>query len=256
MNNNQASHQDDNQTPQRGDELIPLRVTGLSVRYGVVPAINDVDIELRKGRILTVIGANGAGKSTLIKTICGLVKPVAGEVYLFGENVVGQSPDRLVAKGLSVVPEGRRLFGEMTLLENLEMGAFSRSDHNAVKNDLERVLDLFPELRDRLSTQASTFSGGQQQMIAVARALMSAPKVLLLDEPTIGLAPAIVDRIAELVTTIARDGVDVLLVEQNAEIALEVADYSYILEGGAIVIGDNASVLAQSPDVQRAYLGI
>lgn len=237
-------------------EVTPLRVSGLSVRYGVVPAINDVTIELRKGRILTIIGANGAGKSTLIKTICGLVNPVAGEVYLFGENVVGQSPDRLVAKGLSVVPEGRRLFGEMTLLENLEMGAFSRSDQKAVKRNLEHVLDLFPELRDRLSTQASTFSGGQQQMIAVARALMSDPRVLLLDEPTIGLAPAIVDRIAEIVTTIAQSGVDVLLVEQNAEIALEVADYGYILEGGSIVMGDKARVLAQSPEVQRAYLGI
>lgn len=237
-------------------EVPPLRVSGLSVRYGVVPAINDVSIELRKGRILTIIGANGAGKSTLIKTICGLVNPVAGEVYLFGENVVGQSPDRLVAKGLSVVPEGRRLFGEMTLLENLEMGAFSRSDQKAVKRNLEHVLDLFPELRDRLSTQASTFSGGQQQMIAVARALMSDPRVLLLDEPTIGLAPAIVDRIAEIVTTIAQSGVDVLLVEQNAEIALEVADYGYILEGGSIVMGDKARVLAQSPEVQRAYLGI
>ncbi|MGX0904963.1 branched-chain amino acid transport system ATP-binding protein [Roseovarius sp. MBR-79] len=237
-------------------EVPPLRVSGLSVRYGVVPAINDVSIELRKGRILTIIGANGAGKSTLIKTICGLVNPVAGEVYLFGENVVGQSPDRLVAKGLSVVPEGRRLFGEMTLLENLEMGAFSRSDQKAVKRNLEHVLDLFPELRDRLSTQAYTFSGGQQQMIAVARALMSDPRVLLLDEPTIGLAPAIVDRIAEIVTTIAQSGVDVLLVEQNAEIALEVADYGYILEGGSIVMGDKARVLAQSPEVQRAYLGI
>ncbi|RXV59149.1 ABC transporter ATP-binding protein [Roseovarius sp. A46] len=237
-------------------EAPPLQVSNLSVRYGVVPAINDVSIELRKGRILTIIGANGAGKSTLIKTICGLVKPVTGEVRLFGENVVRQSPDRLVAKGLSVVPEGRRLFGEMTLLENLEMGAFSRFDQKAVKRNLEHVLDLFPELRDRLSTQASKFSGGQQQMIAVARALMSDPRVLLLDEPTIGLAPAIVDRIAEIVTTIAQSGVDVLLVEQNAEVALEVADYGYILEGGSIVMGDEARALAQSADVQRAYLGI
>lgn len=237
-------------------EAPPLQVSNLSVRYGVVPAINDVSIELRKGRILTIIGANGAGKSTLIKTICGLVKPVTGEVRLFGENVVRQSPDRLVVKGLSVVPEGRRLFGEMTLLENLEMGAFSRSDQKAVKRNLAHVLDLFPELRDRLSTPALKFSGGQQQMIAVARALMSDPRVLLLDEPTIGLAPAIVDRIAEIVTTIAQSGVDVLLVEQNAEVALEVADYGYILENGAIVMGDAARALEQSAEVQRAYLGI
>ncbi|MBW3098183.1 ABC transporter ATP-binding protein [Pseudohoeflea coraliihabitans] len=235
---------------------LPLKVSGLSARYGVVPAINAIDMAVETGQIVTIIGANGAGKSTLIKTICGLVAPTAGRVELFGEDVTGQAPDKLVAKGLSVVPEGRRLFGEMTLLENLEMGAFSRNDAKAVRADLERVLDLFPELRDRLSTQASTFSGGQQQMIAVARALMSAPKMLLLDEPTIGLAPAIVDRIAELVTTIAASGVNILLVEQNAETALDVADYGYILEGGAIVSSDKASILAESEEVQRAYLGI
>ena len=237
-------------------ENIPLKVSGLTARYGIVPAINAVDMELRAGQIVTIIGANGAGKSTLIKTICGLVRPVAGTVFLFGEDVTGLSPDKLVSRGLSVVPEGRRLFGEMTLLENLEMGAFARSDRKLVQQDLERVLDLFPELRDRLSTQASTFSGGQQQMIAVARALMSAPKVLMLDEPTIGLAPAIVDRIAELVVTIAGRGVNILLVEQNAETALDIADYGYILESGSIVMQDQASVLADSAEVQRAYLGI
>lgn len=237
-------------------ESVPLKVSGLSARYGIVPAINAVDMELRAGQIVTIIGANGAGKSTLIKTICGLVQPVAGTVHLFGEDVTGLSPDKLVARGLSVVPEGRRLFGEMTLLENLEMGAYARSDQKLVQQDLERVLDLFPELRDRLSTQASTFSGGQQQMIAVARALMSAPKVLMLDEPTIGLAPAIVDRIADIVTTIAKSGVNILLVEQNAETALDVADYGFILESGSIVMGDKAGVLADSAEVQRAYLGI
>jgi len=234
----------------------PLAVSGLSARYGVVPALDAVSITVRKGEIVTLIGANGAGKSTLIKTICGLVKPSAGSVHLFGEDVTGMSPDRLVRKGLSVVPEGRRLFGEMTMRENLELGAFARSDAAAVKRDLERVVALFPDLRDRLGTQASAFSGGQQQMIAVARALMSAPRILLLDEPTIGLAPAIVDRIAEMVETVARSGVNILLVEQNAETALAIADRAYILEGGAITAEDRASALAQSPDVQRAYLGI
>jgi branched-chain amino acid transport system ATP-binding protein len=237
-------------------EATPLTVSGLSASYGAVPALRNIDLIVRSGQIVTLIGANGAGKSTLIKTICGLVRPTSGSVHLFGEDVTGLSPDRLVTKGLSVVPEGRRLFGEMTLLENLELGAYARTDHAAVKRDLERMLELFPELRDRLSTQAGTFSGGQQQMIAVARALMSAPRVLLLDEPTIGLAPAIVDRISELIIRIAETGVNILLVEQNAETALAVAGYAYILEGGSIIAEDNASALAKSPEVQRAYLGI
>lgn len=237
-------------------EVLPLKVAGLSARYGVVPALNDVSITVGSGEIVTLIGANGAGKSTLIKTICGLVRPSTGSVHLFGENVTGMSPDRLVRKGLSVVPEGRRLFGEMTMLENLELGSFARNDTAAVKRDLDRVISLFPELRDRLATQASTFSGGQQQMIAVARALMSAPRILLLDEPTIGLAPAIVERIAEMIKTVAETGVNILLVEQNAETALAIADRAYILEGGAITAEDSASALAQSPEVQRAYLGI
>ena len=237
-------------------EATPLTVSGLSASYGAVPALRNIDLIVRSGQIVTLIGANGAGKSTLIKTICGLVRPTSGSVHLFGEDVTGLSPDRLVTKGLSVVPEGRQLFGEMTLLENLELGAYARTDHAAVKRDLERMLELFPELRDRLSTQAGTFSGGQQQMIAVARALMSAPRVLLLDEPTIGLAPAIVDRISELIIRIAETGVNILLVEQNAETALAVAGYAYILEGGSIIAEDNASALAESPEVQRAYLGI
>src|SRR4051794_36035801 len=174
------------------NETLPLAVAGLSARYGVVPALNDVSIIVRAGEIVTLIGANGAGKSTLIKAICGLVRPTAGTVRLFGEDVTGLSPDRLVRKGLSVVPEGRRLFGEMTLRDNLELGAFARTDAAAVTRDFERVLESFPDLRDRLATPTANFSGGQQQMVAVARALMSAPRLLLLDEPTIGLAPAIV----------------------------------------------------------------
>jgi len=237
-------------------EPVPLAVAGLSASYGVVPALRDVSITLYSGEIVTLIGANGAGKSTLIKAICGLVRPSAGSVRLFGEDVTGLSPDRLVRKGLSVVPEGRRLFSEMTMRENLELGAFARSDRAAVGRDFERVIDLFPELRERLATPAGAFSGGQQQMIAVARALMSAPRVLLLDEPTIGLAPAVVDRIADIITRIARTGVNVLLVEQNAETALSVADRAYILEAGAITAEDRAITLAESPEVQRAYLGI
>jgi len=237
-------------------ETLPLAVSGLSASYGVVPALTNISITVANGEIVTLIGANGAGKSTLIKSICGLVKPAAGIVKLFGEDVTGQPPDRLVRKGLSVVPEGRRLFGEMSLRENLELGAYARTDTAAIARDFDRVLELFPDLRDRLAAQASTFSGGQQQMVAVARALMSAPRILLLDEPTIGLAPAIVDRIAAMIKRIAETGVNILLVEQNAETALAIADRAYILEDGAITAEDRASTLAQSPDVQRAYLGI
>jgi branched-chain amino acid transport system ATP-binding protein len=237
-------------------DAVPLVVSGLSASYGVVPAIRGVSLTVEHGTIVTMIGANGAGKSTVIRAICGLVKPTAGTVRLFGADVTGLSPDRLVRRGLSVVPEGRRLFGEMTLRENLELGAYARHDEKAVRRDLDRVLTLFPDLRPRLSAAAGTFSGGQQQMIAVARALMSDPRILLLDEPTIGLAPAIVDRIAELILEISRGGVDVLLVEQNAETALSIAHHAYILEGGSVVTDGPAAELARSETVQRAYLGI
>jgi branched-chain amino acid transport system ATP-binding protein len=237
-------------------EAPSLQVSGLSASYGGVPAITDVSLELRRGEIVTLIGANGAGKSTVIKCICGLLEPTAGSVRLFGEDVTGLSCDRRVRRGISVVPEGRRLFGEMTFKENLELGAYTRSDPVAVQRDMERVLALFPDLRDRLSTVAGTFSGGQQQMVAVARALMSGPRVMLLDEPTIGLGPVIVERISDLILEIAKSGVDILVVEQNAEVALAIAHRAYILEGGRVIAEDDARTLAQSEQVQKAYLGI
>src|SRR6185369_2015595 len=233
-----------------------LQVVGLSASYGNVPAVTDVSLEVRRGEIVTMIGANGAGKSTVIKCVCGLLKPTAGSVRLFGEDLTGLTPDRLVKKGLSVVPEGRRLFSAMTLKENFELGAYTRNDPAAVRRDMERVLTLFPDLRDRLSAIAGTFSGGQQQMVAVARALMSNPRVMLLDEPTIGLAPVVVERISDLLLEIAKSGVDILIVEQNAEVALSIAHRAYILEGGRVIAEDDANALAQSEQVQKAYLGI
>jgi branched-chain amino acid transport system ATP-binding protein len=204
----------------------------------------------------TMIGANGAGKSTVIRCIAGLLKPSAGTVRVFGEDVTGRTADRIVQHGVSVVPEGRRLFSEMTFRENLELGAYTRNDPVAVRRDMERVLALFPDLRDRQGTIAGTFSGGQQQMVAVARALMSAPKIMVLDEPTIGLGPVIVDRISDLIREICKSGVDILLVEQNAEVALSLADRAYILEGGQVIAEDSAKVLVESEKVQKAYLGI
>jgi len=237
-------------------EVRSLEVVGISASYGGVPAIIDVSLKVEPGKIVTMIGANGAGKSTTIKCICGLVKPIKGTVRLFGEDVTGLTPDRLVRRGLSVVPEGRRLFTEMTCRENLELGAYTRNDRREIHRDMERVLTLFPDLRNRLSTAAGRFSGGQQQMVAVARALMSHPKVLLLDEPTIGLGPAVVESIAELIVEISKHGVDIVLVEQNAEMALSIADRAYILEGGRVVAEELAATLAQSEEVQKAYLGI
>jgi branched-chain amino acid transport system ATP-binding protein len=235
---------------------VALLIEDLHAGYGPTPVLNGISLEVRRGQIVTMIGANGAGKSTLMKAVCGLVKPAGGRVSLNGNDITGLRPDRIVGCGLSLVPEGRRLFGTMSIRENLELGAYSRADRSEVKDDLDRVLEYFPALKGRLSERAGSLSGGQQQMVAVARALMSRPKVLLLDEPTIGLAPAIVATIAEIIQAIAKTGVDVLLVEQNAETALAVADYGYILENGSVLTHAPCEELTKSEQVQQAYLGI
>ena len=233
-----------------------LEVTNLVVSYGIVPAVQDISFSVRKGAITTIVGSNGSGKTTTMKALTGLLAAQSGKIVMNGQDITGLPTDILVKRGLVLVPEGRRLFKGMTVAENLQMGAFQRTNASEVAHDLERVLTYFPDLRAKMRTRAGNLSGGQQQMVAVARALMAAPKVLLLDEPTIGLAPAVVDTIAEIIQTIGRNGVDVLLVEQNAEIALEISEDAYIFERGELVMRGTARELMNSPEVQRAYLGI
>ena len=238
------------------DGSISLELVDLTVHYGQSIAVESVSLRVLRGQVVTIIGANGAGKSTIMKAVAGLLKPTAGRVVLHGVDMTGQPADRIVAAGLSLVPEGRRLFGTMTVRENLELGAYGRRDKVDVGLDFEKTMVVFPDLVAKLKSPAGTLSGGQQQMVAVARALMSAPRVLMLDEPTIGLAPAVVDTIADTVRAIRDSGVDVLLVEQNAEVALSIADHGYVLEQGRIVMDAPAAALAQDEGVQRAYLGI
>lgn len=233
-----------------------LEVSDLVVNYGIVPAVKGISFSVSRGLITTIIGSNGSGKSTTMKALTGLLPLQSGRVKLFKQDTRGQETDALVRQGLVLVPEGRRLFKNMTVTENLEMGAYQRSDRRAIQQDFEQTLEYFPALREKLKVRAGSLSGGQQQMVAVARALMAKPKLLLLDEPTIGLAPAIVDTIADIIQAIAKAGVDILLVEQNAEIALEISHYAYILERGEIAMHGLAKDLSNSQDVQRAYLGI
>ncbi len=237
-----------------GDSV--LSVEGLAVDYGKVRAVSDIKLEVRRGRIATMIGSNGAGKTTVLKAITGLVKPAAGRILLNGEDLTGLEADRIVGRGVSLVPEGRRLFPSMTVLENLELGAYLRSDTGAIGRDLERILNYFPALRDRLQARAMNLSGGQQQMVAVARALMAAPRLLLLDEPSVGLAPAIVETIASIIRSINQDGTDILLVEQNAHMALALADQAYVLENGRIAMVGPAKDLAASDHVRQLYLSV
>lgn len=233
-----------------------LDVSGLSVKYDIVPAVNGVSFSVKKGSIATIVGSNGAGKSTIMKALMGLIAPSAGTVRLYGEDITGMAPDLLVERGLVLVPEGRRLFKSMTVGENLEMGAYRITDAATISADLEAVLERFPALKSRLKTPAGSLSGGQQQMVAVGRAMMAKPKLLMLDEPTIGLAPAIVDTIAQIIVDIAAEGVDVMLVEQNAEMALEIANHAFIIERGEIILEGPAEKLAASEEVRKAYLGI
>jgi branched-chain amino acid transport system ATP-binding protein len=231
-----------------------LEIKDIHTYYGAIHALRGVTMFVDEGEIVTLIGSNGAGKSTTLRTISGLLRPRQGEIHLRGKRIDGMRPHEIVELGVCQSPEGRRVFARMTVHENLEMGAFSRRE-KVPTADYDRVYDLFPRLRERTSQRAGTLSGGEQQMLAIGRALMSAPKVLLLDEPSMGLAPILVEQIFTIIKTINQTGTTVLLVEQNALMALGIANRGYILQSGEIVLADTAAVLAGNEAVQRAYLG-
>lgn len=241
----------------RTDAAVILQVRNLESYYGPIMAIRGVSLEVRQGQIATVLGANGAGKTTLLKTISGVMDPEKGEILYGGENIAGRNPDRIVRAGIVHVPEGREVFPLLTVEENLKMGAFTRSDAAGIKADEEMVYSYFPILAERRRQAAGTLSGGQQQMLAIGRGLMGRPKLMLLDEPSLGLSPLLVKEIFQIVRRLNREqGVTMMLVEQNAKVALEVADYGYVMELGRIVMADEASRLLQSKDVQEFYLGV
>lgn len=232
-----------------------LEVKGLEVHYGGIRAVKGVDLEVREGELVCLIGANGAGKTSTLKALCGMLPVATGSVRYAGEAVTGVPSFRLVRKGLVLVPEGRGIFGQLTVAENLSMGAFARDDAAEVKRDFDKMLALFPRLAERSSQSAGTLSGGEQQMLALGRALMSKPKLLVLDEPSMGLAPLMVQKIFDVVRQIAMEGVTILLVEQNAKLALEAASRGYVMESGAITLAGDAKALLADPRVREAYLG-
>jgi len=232
-----------------------LEVRGLSVSYGGINAVKGIDLDVRDGELVTLIGCNGAGKTTTLKALTGLVKPAAGHVLYNGEDIKALPPYQLVRRGVALVPEGRGVFGRLTVGENLAMGAYARVDHALIEADGERIYALFPRLAERRRQLAGTLSGGEQQMLAIGRALMSRPKLLLLDEPSMGLAPLMVQKIFETIRAIAAEGVTLLLVEQNARLALEVCHRGYVMESGTIALADSAEALLKNPQVRQAYLG-
>ena len=232
-----------------------LALQKLEVAYGGIHAVKGIDLEVGQGELVCLIGANGAGKTTTLKGICGLLPVKSGKVVYGGDNVTGKPAFTLVRRGLAMVPEGRGVFGALTIEENLAMGAYIRNDHAAIKSDIERVYGLFPRLKERRRQTAGTLSGGEQQMLAMGRAMLSRPKLLLLDEPSMGLAPLMVQKVFETIVTISREGVTILLIEQNAKLALEVSSRGYVMESGEITLHGDASSLLHDPKVRAAYLG-
>ncbi|AEE17672.1 ABC transporter ATP-binding protein [Treponema brennaborense] len=232
-----------------------LTVTDLAVSYGAIKALRGISFEVNEGEIITLIGSNGAGKTTTLHAVSNIIKKAAGSVLFEDEDITTLSPDMIVRRGLIQVPEGRRIFANLTVRDNLEMGAFTRKDAAGVKRDMESVYETFPRLKERIRQIAGTLSGGEQQMLAMGRALMSKPRLLLLDEPSMGLAPILVDEIFSIIQKINKSGTTILLVEQNAYKALSIANRAYILETGLIIKGGNASELAKDDSVKTAYLG-
>ena len=239
--------------PQNGTPM--LRIADLNVYYGAIHALKGISLEVHQGEIVTLIGANGAGKSTTLRTISGLIAPKSGAVDFEGQGIAGLGAHDIVRRGISQVPEGRRIFADMTVLENLELGAFIRNDKDGIVSDMEMVFTRFPRLKERISQQAGTLSGGEQQMLAMGRALMSRPRLLLLDEPSMGLAPLLIKEIFSIIVDINKAGTTILLVEQNANMALSIANRAYVLETGRITLSGSAKDLAASEEVRKAYLG-
>jgi branched-chain amino acid transport system ATP-binding protein len=232
-----------------------LRLENVETFYGSIQALKGISIEVQEGEIVTLIGANGAGKSTTLRSINGLNHPRKGTIEFDGKDITNDAPHDIVRMGIAQSPEGRKLFPRMTVTENLEMGAFQRRDKTGMKEDMDRVFELFPRLAERRTQKAGTMSGGEQQMCAIGRALMARPTLLMLDEPSMGLAPIFVQRIFETIVEVNKQGTSILLVEQNALMALEVANRGYVLETGRVALADDAKALAQNPEVRKTYLG-
>ena len=232
-----------------------LEVKNLSVHYGMIQAVRNVDFTVNEGEIVSLIGANGAGKSTILKTLSGLIHPSEGEIVYLGENIASTSAKKIVEKGLVQVPEGRHVFPGLTVKENLELGAFLRKDKEEIQKDMEAVFERFPILKERKDQDAQTLSGGEQQMLAMGRALMSRPKLLLLDEPSMGLAPIFIREIFKIIQEIQKTGTTVLLIEQNAKMALSISNRVYVLETGSVVLSGTGQELLESDEIQKAYLG-
>ena len=232
-----------------------LEARNLNVAYGGIKAVKGIDLEIASGELVCLIGANGAGKTTTLKALCGLLPVAHGSIHYQGAPITGHPVHEMARKGIALVPEGRGIFSRLTVAENLDMGAYTRSDHKEVTRDLAHVYEIFPRLHERKAQKAGTLSGGEQQMLAMGRALMSRPKLLLLDEPSMGLAPLMVQKIFETIRAIAAQGVTIFLVEQNAKLALQVSQRGYVMESGLITLQDNSAALLNNPMVQQAYLG-